>query len=58
MAKKDIITRRFEQSPPVSTFTPRSSRLVKQKAESPELDQDSKFAFAESTFEMGIPKEL
>jgi hypothetical protein len=42
----------------VSAFTPRLIRVGKQKAESPEPDQESEFSFAESMFEMGIPKEL
>jgi hypothetical protein len=57
-AEKDIIAGRFDQPPPVSAFTPRSIWLGKQKAKSPEPDQDSKFAFAESSFETRIPKEL
>jgi hypothetical protein len=57
-AKKDIIAGRFEQPPPVSAFTPRSNRLGKRKAESPEPDQDSEFAFADSSFVTGVPKEL
>jgi hypothetical protein len=58
LAKKNIIAGRFDQLPPVSAFTPRLIRLGKRKAESPEPDQDSEFLFAESLFEMGIPKEL
>jgi hypothetical protein len=56
-AEKIIIAERFEQPPPVAAFTPRSGRLVKRKAESPEPDQDSEFAFVESEFEM-VQKEL
>jgi hypothetical protein len=56
-AEKDIIAERFEQPPPVSAFTPRSGRHSKRKAESPEPDQDSEFAFVESEFTRVI-KEL
>jgi hypothetical protein len=57
-AEKDIIAGRFEQTPPLMAFTPRTSRLGKRKAESPSPDHDTEFSFVESSFAMEIPQEL
>jgi hypothetical protein len=58
LAEKDIIAERFKQAPPLSSFTPRTSRLGKRKVESPTPNPDTKFAFLESSFAMEIPQQL
>jgi hypothetical protein len=56
--EKDIIAERFDQAPPLSAFTPRTSRLGKRKADSPFPDPDVEFTFLESSFNTDIPMRL
>jgi hypothetical protein len=56
--EKEDIAERFEQPPPISAYTPRTSKLGKRKAESPLVDHDTDFAFAESAFATEIPESL